>query len=412
MADALASGARGRDGTLVLLAVAATAINLRGVVTILSPIADRVRADIPFDSVTFGMIGSLPQLLFAGAGFVTPLLLRRLPLDVLAALTMFVGCVAQLLRPLGDSVVLFFAATALAFLGIGIGNIIMPPLVKRYFPHRIAGMTTLYSTLMGVSTTIPPLYVVGMAQAYGWRRAMASWALPAALACLLWCAVAVRRRQIGTAAADAVDAPPAVDDSAQRLRLWRSGQVWGITGIMAIQSMIVYTMFAWLPSLLRDAGLDEALAAAYLGLFSLLGIFMPLIISPLTERMRRLHPLVIVSTVLFVIGLVGLMVAPATGTAVWVTAVGLGPLTFSLVLNLINLRSRTQAGSAQLSSFVQGGGYLLAFAGPMAFGVLHQITGGWVWPLALMLAVALSSMLCGALGLREGFIEDDPLLRD
>ncbi len=43
----------------------------------------------------------------------------------------------------------------------------------------------------------------------------------------------------------------------------------------------------------------------------------------------------------------------------WFVLLGLGPSTFPLSLTLINLRTRSAAGSAALSGFMQGLGYTL-----------------------------------------------------
>ena len=37
------------------------------------------------------------------------------------------------------------------------GNVLLPPAVKKYFPDRIGLMTALYMTLMSVSATVPAL---------------------------------------------------------------------------------------------------------------------------------------------------------------------------------------------------------------------------------------------------------------
>ena len=43
-----------------------------------------------------------------------------------------------------------------------------------------------------------------------------------------------------------------------------------------------------------------------------------------------------------------------------------------MALTLINLRTRTAAGSAALSGFTQGVGYAVACLGPLLFGMLHD----------------------------------------
>src|SRR5699024_11487643 len=91
----------------------------------------------------------------------------------------------------------------------------------------------------------------------------------------------------------------------------------------------------------------------------------------------------------------GVSFAPAAATWVWVAFVGLAPGTFPIALTLINLRTRTHQGSAQLSGFTQGVGSTAACAGPLLFGVLRDATGGWAWPFVLLL-VALAVMTAGS----------------
>jgi CP family cyanate transporter-like MFS transporter len=51
----------------------------------------------------------------------------------------------------------------------------------------------------------------------------------------------------------------------------------------------------------------------------------------------------------------------------------------------------------------QSGGYLLAAAGPPLFGLLHDRTSGWIWPLALVLAATVLQALVGVLVGRDRF---------
>ncbi len=44
--------------------------------------------------------------------------------------------------------------------------------------------------------------------------------------------------------------------------------------------------------------------------------------------------------------------------------------------------------------FTQGAGYALASLGPLLFGALHEATGGWAWPFA-MLATSVAGMAAG-----------------
>ena len=89
----------------------------------------------------------------------------------------------------------------------------------------------------------------------------------------------------------------------------------------------------------------------------------------------------------YTIGLGGLLIAPDTGTLVWVGAFGLAQGSgFALALTLIVLRSPTPLVAARLGGVAQCLGYLLAALGPLVIGALHDLTGGWTWPVVLLLA--------------------------
>ena len=61
-----------------------------------------------------------------------------------------------------------------------------------------------------------------------------------------------------------------------------------------------------------------------------------------------------------------------------------------------SVRTRTHAGSVALSGFTQGLGYTLGALGPLAVGVLHELTGGWTVPLLVLTATALAAAGAGA----------------
>ena len=60
---------------------------------------------------------------------------------------------------------------------------------------------------------------------------------------------------------------------------------------------------------------------------------------------------------------------------------------FALALTLIVLRSDTPLTAARLGGVAQCLGYLLAAGGPLVLGGLHDLTGGWAWSLARLLAL-------------------------
>jgi CP family cyanate transporter-like MFS transporter len=51
----------------------------------------------------------------------------------------------------------------------------------------------------------------------------------------------------------------------------------------------------------------------------------------------------------------------------------------------------------------QSGGYLLAASGPLAFGLLHSLTGGWEASIWLLLPLVIPELVCGLVAARPGF---------
>lgn len=397
--------------TLALLGIVLVAFNLRSAVASLSPILAELESEIPLDPTVVGVLGMLPPLCYAVFGIVTPLFAKRFGLEAtlvaaLAALT--VGLAGRGLAP--DAVWLVIASAA-TFAAIGVGNVLLPPLVKRYFPDRIGLVTTVYATAMAVSTFVPPLVAVPVAAATHWRVSLGEWAMLAALSLIPWIALLVHpsRRAARADRADPAGRSTVAEPAPSQLgRAVRSPLAWALTTIFAVSAFNAYTLFAWLPTILHDiAGTTHVEAGALLSLYAAMGLPGSIAVPVLAARYGRIRLLVWISVVSFVLGYGGLLIAPATATWLWVALAGLGPLLFPLALVLINLRTRTHAGSVALSGFVQSAGYLLIAAGPLVVGGLHEWSGGWTWALLVLLATAVPAAIAGLAVARPRYLEDE-----
>ena len=145
-------------------------------VAALSPILAEVNADLHVPTWVVGLIGAAPPICFAVFGIVTPTLERRFGLERLAAASMLVAAAAMIVRALaGDGAVLLIG-TVVLFAAVGVGNVVLPPLIKAYFPDRTGMMTALYSSLLAIAAFVPPLVAVPVADAAGWRVSLGLWA--------------------------------------------------------------------------------------------------------------------------------------------------------------------------------------------------------------------------------------------
>lgn len=394
--------------TAALLGILLVALNLRTVVAALSPILDLVSHDISLSPVVIGIIGAAPPLMFALAGLITPRLSRLLGLELLLLLAVAAMVLGQLIRALSPNSTLLVSSTALALLGAGVGNVLLPPLVKRYFPDRMTQVTSLYAVLIAFSTSLPALAAVPIATAFGWRASLGVWVALALVAVVPWVVASRARARVLRLARESEDPDSVESEPALEATLFRSPLAWAIMFTFCVSSINVYAAFAWLPSLLvESAHVNRGVAGELLALYAIVGFPSALLVPAIASRLKNVGTLIYFATGCLVLSDVGLLALPARATVLWVVLGGLGALLFPLSLLLINKRTRTHTGSVALSGFVQGVGYIIAAGSPLAFGLLHQATGGWAASLVFLLVVTLVAIPSGIILTRPRFLEDD-----
>lgn len=386
--------------SLALIGIALVAVNLRTAVAALSPIYDVVDADLHGGAFGLGILGMLPPLCFALFGILTPSLSRRFGLEKLLVGALLIMVLGHVLRGLAGSFAVLLLGSILCFAAIGAGNVVLPPLVKKYFTDRIGQITAAYATVMSISTFVPPLVAVPLAERVSWQFSLAIWALFAIGSVVPWLFVirrGARQRRLDPAIAQPSEAPVR--------SVVRSRTAWAITIVFAASSSVAYTCFAWLPQTLQDiSGVSPATGGVLLSLFGFMGLPAALVMPVLAARSRRPALLAWAGALCILVGGGGLLAAP-TAAWLWVAVLGSGPLLFPLALTLINLRSRSHQTAIAASGFVQGVGYTVAALFPLLFGVLHQATGGWTLPLAVLGTISIPVFWAGRVLGEKRFID-------
>jgi MFS transporter, CP family, cyanate transporter len=360
---------------LIAGAIVFTALNLRTAVASVPPLLDELRDDVPLSAAGAGVLTTLPVICMSVGSPVAPRLARRIgtePAVVVLALTMVAGIAARLIPGLAT----LFAGTIVAGLGIALGNVLVPSLIKRDFPTQVGLMTGGYTMAISASGALAAGLTVPVEEAigHGWRPALAIWAIPALAAAVIWMPWIARSR------AGATDVPfPS---------LWRNRLAWQVTAFMGLQSLLFYTCLSWLPALLRSEGIERGAAGALLSVMLLTAIPTCLLVPVVASRARDQRAAIAVTIVVYAAGLAGLLAAPDAAPAVWATLLGFAQGSMlALIFLLFGLRSPDQEHAAQLSAMAQTVGYAVAAAGPLLIGVLRDATGGWTAPIAVLLAV-------------------------
>ncbi|MEU3341881.1 CynX/NimT family MFS transporter [Streptomyces sp. NPDC006668] len=409
---------------VLVIGIVLSALNLRPAITSLGALLEEVRDGLGMSGSLAGLLTSVPPLCFAVFGVTAPRLARRFGPGAVVCAGMVAITAGLLIRPYAGGTAGFLAASALALMGIAVSNVLMPVIVKRWFPDRVGAMTGLYSMALAAGTSVAAAVTVPMTDALGgsWQTGLAVWAGLAATAVLPWIPF-VRDR--GARPADParrharVEAPAPGRTStdvharveAPALRITRSRTAWALAVFFGLQATAAYITMGWMAQIFRDAGVPASTAGLLLAVTMVMGVPLAFVIPRVATRLPHQGPIVLALGACGLVGYAGLYLAPAGGAWAWAVLLGVSNCAFPLALTMVGMRARTGAGVAQLSAFAQSTGYLISIPGPLLVGVLYQHSGGWGLPIALMAALMVPQMVVGVLAGRDRTVEDEAAAR-
>jgi len=386
------------------------ALNLRIGVASVGPVLTSIRDDLHLSATVASLLTTIPVVAFGGFAFLAPWLTRRLGLHELLGLAMAALAVGIGLRR-QPSLASLFAGTVIVGAAIAIANVVMPAVIKHDFPHRVGPWMGVYSTSLFLSAAIADGLTVPLLPLAGghWRPALALWAFPAVAACLLWLPQFFRAAGPPAPPREAVfggtgGASPAPGEPSFRAILTDPVAI-ALTAFMGIQSTGYYVTLTWLPTLLQDHGMDAHSAGWMLSYSAFPGIAAALVSPALARRVRPTWLPIVISVLCYAAAYAGLAVAPTSAPYLWMTVLGLGQgASISLSLSYIAWRSPDVRHTAQVSTMVQGFGYLLASLGPIVIGAVHAASGSWTVPLAVLGALLVPQLITGVLASRERLV--------
>lgn len=376
-------------GALMLVGVIAVAALLRAPITAVPPALADITADLHLSAAAAGATTSLPLVCFGLFAFLAPLLIARHGLERTALLLLIPLLLGVLLRSAAGAAAFFLGAVLLG-VGIAVGNVLLPALIRARFAGQVAVVMGVYVSTLQLSGAAGSALTVPLQEALGWswRGALAVWAVPAVLLLPLW--LVIVRRPGGPASGRL---PVGLGHVVGRR------MPWAITLFLALQAGVFYALLTWIPAQLTAHGISAHAAGLALGAFSLLGL-PGAFVSPQFATGRharvyiaRAYGLQALATLLLLVG----PTAALIGTLICGLTQGAG---FSIALTFIADQPDPHDVPA-VSALAQGIGYLAAAAGPVALGILHEATDGWLWPDVLLAGTVLVLVaLGGAIGSR------------
>lgn len=342
-------------------------INLRTSIASVGPLIPFIRADLGLSNGLAGFLTTLSLLTFATFSLFAPAIGKRMGMGRAVFLAMTLLAFGMILRVLGG-IELLLIGTGITGIGIVIANVLLIPLIKVRLPHKLGLMTALMATLMSLFAAVAAGVSVPLAVDLdlGWRGSLAFWSIFILIALVLWIPQ-IRRPKAGL---DSNQAPAK--------NVWKSKLAWQVTIFMGCQSVMYFTLTAWLPDMLISRGWSPVEAGAVSAVMQLLGLIGSYFAPAILIRQKQQSTFTMIVGIMYLIGFIGLFFHLEWLTYLSLAIIGICMgASLSIGYTLISLRTAEDTTTAKLSAMVQSSGYYLAALGPFLFGVSLDLFDNW-----------------------------------
>jgi len=356
-----------------------TGFNLRVILFAIPPSLPVIRSELGLSFAATGSITSLAVLMLGVASIPGALLATRYGARRLVSVCALGLAVFTFSLTLPPALFWVFAGTALLTLSISLAQPPLAVLVRRWFPNAIARAGSLYANGLLMGSVLGGSLSPYLSGAIGWRGTFLVWAAVAGSGVLLWTRFTPR---------DSTAAP-----QIHLGAIARDPRAWQVAALFTFQNLVYYTVATWLPFVVKDRGPSYlATTLLFLNLFPIL----VLLALPLFRWQYALSTAFYVTAgLLAAAGSLGLLLGLAEFAWPLAFMVGLGAgAAFVGSVALPPLLATNEGEVAGFSAVMFTAGYTLAFAGPIAAGVLVDWTGHVAvafWPPvvgAILMAVA------------------------
>lgn len=393
----------------IIVAILLVAANLRATLTGVGVLLPDIQRDTGLSSLWGGVLTTLPLLTFAVTSPFVGRASHRLGTARLMVLSLLVLAVGTVLRSLPSAWCLF-AGTVVLSAAIAVGNVLLPAVVRRYLPARqIPTVSSLYVSAMALIAGVSSGISVPLANLLpgGWRSALAWGVVITLVALIAW----LPRLRTDPAAPTSQDGASSTTPTEAPARIpWRSALAWQVSAFMGLQSLVFYTVIAWLPSILVGTGMSAGDAGWMLFLFQVVGLAASLVLPVATRGRADQRYTAFTGSLLVAAGFLVLLVPGLAVLACALLGLGAGAV-LVLAMSFQSQRAAHHSHAVALAGMAQTIGYLIAAAGPLAIGALHAATASWTYALLALAAVSSVMALAGLLAGRDAHVHPDAYKR-
>lgn len=369
-------------------AVVVIGINLRPLLTSISPLMTTIREATGLSFYGASLLTSLPVIAMGLGAFGAAALSRSIGEVRGVALGLVAIALACAARWDASSGAALLATAILAGAGVAAIQALLPAVLKQRFHARVPlAMGVFSASIMGgggLGASLSPW----MSRALqSWHAGLAVWAIPACLALPVWWALNRPRAHEGQAK------PGAGPASSAGLSLWTNRRAWTLGFYFGIVNGGYTSLVAWLPAFYQQHGASVSQSGSLLAGMTVFQAAAALLLPLAAASFRDRRPWLMLGLAAQLAGLLGLIVAPDLAPLIWVGVAGAGlGGTFSLTLVTAMDHSADHRIAGKLVAFTQGVGFIVAAIAPVVAGIVRGWSGGFdaAW---IMLAACVVAMM-------------------
>lgn len=368
---------------------------MRTPITAIPSIVNNIAASFHVPSTSLGILTTIPLICFGLLSVAIPNISQRIGNEMAIAIALVILFVGSWLRIINYSSLMI--GTLLVGVGITFINVLLPAIITDTMPDRIGSMTSLYNVSLSLFSAVGAYAITPVANAHGWQFSVTVLSMIVLATLILW--LPNLRFNQRAAKNSTVD---------KGINMWKNKTAWLILLYFGLSSFVFYTTVAWLPSIASSAGLSSNQSSLIAGLFNLFSIPGSFLAPMWATRMQNRTPIILGSGILAALGYLFLMMPfKSFGWFVFVSLIlGLGTAaTFSLIMTLFGLKTKTPINTSKLSGMAQSIGYILAAIGPTIVGNLKASSGSWFVGELVTLIIAVAYTIFGCLCERQQYVD-------
>ena len=386
------------NSILIILGVIFLSLILRTPITSVGAILGPLKSILEINNTVAGFITTIPLIAFAIFSPMVAKLSNKAGLEKTLLLAVIIISIGLALRFYINTYVFFFT-TFIIGVGITVGNVLLPGLVKKYYPEKLGLMTGFYAVVMNVGAAVAAgvSYPILSTNIGGEK-------FSTGLAVNIWLVIAVINIFVYTAMSKNSSVSEVKDSHEKVHGYFKHSKMWTIMLSMGLQSALFYCSVSWFSEIMISKGFTPETSGLLLSISQFAQFPSTFIVPILADKLHNKLIIPVVITIGYLVSLVGMLYTSGNFAIMLIFIIIFalaGGGSFSYVMYLFSAKSRNEREAADISGLAQSGGYLLAAVFPPLLGYIRDISD-WnkgLYVLILTAAVLLVTLVhCSSKG--------------